>query len=50
MRDVDVIDRELAVLAAVRGVVRGSGGEPSMWMVDQLLDERLESRRSLSPE
>ena len=42
-RDIDAIDRELSLLAAVRATVREGGGKPSTTMraVDELLDERL---------
>jgi hypothetical protein len=40
MRDLDTIDSELRLLAAVRRVCREQGGVPSMSLVDALLDER----------
>lgn len=40
-RDLDVIDSELSLLAAVRESVREQGGRPSTVHVDELLDERL---------
>ena len=45
-RDIDAIDRELSLLAAVRATVREGGGKPSTTMraVDELLDERLAHR------
>jgi hypothetical protein len=41
MREVDVINSELRLLAAVRWSIREHGGEPSSRHVDELLDERL---------
>jgi hypothetical protein len=40
MRDLDTIDSELRLLAAVRWPIREHGGEPSSRHVDELLDER----------
>jgi hypothetical protein len=41
MRDVEVIDSELRLLAAVRRAVTAMGGPPpSLTTVDELLDER----------
>jgi hypothetical protein len=40
-RDIDVIDRELSLLAVVRASLREGGALPSMRAVDELLDERL---------
>jgi hypothetical protein len=40
-RDIDVIDRELSLLAVARASLRGGGALPSMRAVDELLDERL---------
>jgi hypothetical protein len=40
--DVDTIDSELRLLAAVRRSIREHGGEPSSRHVDELLDERNE--------
>lgn len=40
MRDLDVIDRELRLLALVRSKTRAAGGRPSIARVDELLDER----------
>lgn len=41
-RDVDTIDQELRLLAAVRTRTRElDGGTPSIELADQLLDERL---------
>ena len=40
MRDLDAIDSELRLLAAVRRSIREQG-EPSSRQVDELLDERL---------
>lgn len=42
MRDLDTIDSELRLLAAVRWSIREHGGEPSSHQVDELLDERNE--------
>ena len=43
MRDVDVIDSELRLLAAVRRVCRERGGPlPPIALADKLLDERRE--------
>jgi hypothetical protein len=42
MRDPDVIDSELRLIAAVRRSIREHGGEPSSRLVDELLDERNE--------
>jgi hypothetical protein len=44
MRDLDTIDSELRLLAAVRRSIREHGGEPSSRHVDELLDERLTHR------
>jgi hypothetical protein len=41
MRDLETIDSELRLLAAVRPSIREHGGEPSSRQVDKLLDERL---------
>ena len=40
MRDIDTIDSEPRLLAAVRWSIREHGGEPSNRLVDELLDER----------
>jgi hypothetical protein len=40
MRDLDTIDSELRLLAAVRRSIREYGGGPSSRHVDELLDER----------
>jgi hypothetical protein len=40
MRDKEVIDSELRLLAAVRWPIREHGGEPSSRQIDELLDER----------
>jgi hypothetical protein len=45
MRDLDTIDSELRLLAAVRWSIREHGGEPSSRHVDELFDERLVHRR-----
>ena len=44
MRDLDTIDSELRLLAAVRWSIREHGGEPSSRQVDELFDERLAHR------
>jgi hypothetical protein len=54
-RDLEVIDAELRLLAAVRRSIREQGGEPSTRLVDELLDERLtkwrpESRQVVASE
>jgi hypothetical protein len=41
MRDLDTVDSEPRLLAAVRRSIREHGGEPSSRQVDELLDERL---------
>jgi hypothetical protein len=41
VRDLDGIDDELRLLAAVRRSIRRQDGEPSSRPVDELLDERL---------
>jgi hypothetical protein len=43
-RDLETIDSELRLLAAVRWSIRHHGGEPSSRQVDELLDERLAHR------
>jgi hypothetical protein len=40
MRDLDTIESELRLLAAVRWSIREHGGEPSSRQIDELLDER----------
>jgi hypothetical protein len=40
MRDLDTIESELRLLAAVRWSIREYGGEPSSRQVHELLDER----------
>jgi hypothetical protein len=42
MRDLDAIDSELRLIAAVRRSIREHGGQPSSRHVDELLDERNE--------
>jgi hypothetical protein len=43
MRDLEVVDSELRLLAAVRRVCREQGGRvPAIGPVDELLDERRE--------
>ena len=37
-RDVDTIDRELELLAAVAASIRRLGGTPSIALIDELLD------------
>jgi hypothetical protein len=44
MRDLDTIDSELRLLAAVRWSIREHSGEPSSRHVDELLDERVARR------
>jgi hypothetical protein len=39
MRDLDTVDSELRLLAAVRRCIRENGGQPSSRHVDELLDE-----------
>ena len=41
MRDLEPIDAELGLLAAVRLSVLDHGGEPSSRQADELFDERL---------
>lgn len=41
VRDREIIDSELRLLAAVRWSIREHGGEPSSRQVDELVDERL---------
>ena len=41
MRDRDMIDAELRLLAAVRRSIREQGGEPSSRQIDELPNERL---------
>ena len=43
MRDVEVIDEELRLLAVVRRLVHEHGGRPTSKAVDELLDERLDA-------
>jgi len=38
MRDLDTVDSELRLLAAVRRSIREHGGEPSSRQVDELLE------------
>jgi hypothetical protein len=40
MRELETVDSELRLLAAVRWSIREHGGEPSSRQVDELLDER----------
>ena len=44
MRDLEIIDCELRLLAALRRTVRRIRCEPSTRQVDELLDERLSHR------
>jgi hypothetical protein len=44
VRDMEIIDSELRVLAAVRRIVRERGVEPYSRHIDELLDERLAHR------
>jgi len=48
MRDLDAIDSELRLLAAVHRSIRDHGGEPSSRQVDELLDERNSATPNLS--
>jgi hypothetical protein len=48
MRDREIIDSELRLLAAVRWSIREHVGEPSSRQVDELLDERLAHLRGAS--
>jgi hypothetical protein len=40
MRDLDTVESELRLIAAVRRCIREHGGEPSNRHVDEVLDER----------
>jgi hypothetical protein len=43
MRDIETIDSELGLVAALRRAARGRGGPlPSIYVADALLDERRE--------
>jgi hypothetical protein len=44
-RDVSAIDRQLSLLSAVSSSIRRLGGKPSTALIDELLDERIASRR-----
>jgi hypothetical protein len=44
-RDISAIDRQLSLLAAVSSSIRRLGGKPSTALIDDLLDERIASRR-----
>ena len=44
IRDIETIDAELRLQAAMRRSIREHGGEPSSRQVDELLDERLAHR------
>src|SRR5262245_21541762 len=44
-RDISAIDRQLSLLAAVSSSIRRLGGTPSTALIDELLDERIASRR-----
>jgi hypothetical protein len=48
MRDIETIDSELRLIAAVRRTIREHGGEPSSRQVDELLDEHLGQLRGAS--
>jgi hypothetical protein len=48
MRDLDTVDFELRLLAAVRRSIREHGGQPSSHHVDELLDERNRADRKVS--
>jgi hypothetical protein len=45
-RDISAIDRQLSLLAAVSASIRRLGGKPSTALIDELLDERIASRRT----
>jgi hypothetical protein len=45
MRDPDIIDSKLRLIAAVHRSIREHGGEPSSRQVDELLDGRLSGQR-----
>jgi hypothetical protein len=45
VRDIETIDSELRLIAAVRRSIREHGGEPSSRQVDELLDERVSAGR-----
>jgi hypothetical protein len=47
MRDLDTVDFELRLIAAMRRSIREHGGEPSSRHLDELLDERNELTGSL---
>jgi hypothetical protein len=47
MRDLDTVDSELRLLAAVRRSIREHGGQPSSHHVNELLDERNELKERL---
>ena len=40
MRDIDTIDAELRLSAAVRATIREHGSQQGSWQADELLDER----------
>jgi hypothetical protein len=44
VRDIETIDAELRLQAAMRRSIREHGGEPSSRQLDELLDERLAHR------
>lgn len=48
-RDVDTIDGELELLAAVAASIRRLGGTPSIALIDELLDERIATRSGRQP-
>jgi hypothetical protein len=41
VRNIDIIDQELRLPAAVRSSIRKRGGQPSSSQIDSLLDARL---------
>ncbi len=46
-RDISAIDRQLSLLASVSASIRRLGGKPSTALIDELLDERIASRRPI---
>jgi hypothetical protein len=47
VRDLDAIDRELALLCDVSASIRRLGGAPATALIDELLDERLSIKASV---
>jgi hypothetical protein len=43
VRDLEAIDAELRLLAAVRWSIREHGGQPGSRQIGELLDERVQS-------